>query len=237
MSDGPEPARINVRKLTVQGRPVLWTCANTKPSPNASESKKENKSRLLSVLLRDFQGIRYGTKARPAEVPYSIDIVFDRMGKPRLLLNDALAPSISFSHCGGMTWAAMAGHESDVGIDAARAEEFRGDYPFHKVFNGHELELPLKKTKGDRAESAALVWSAKEAYVKAIGCAFHLFSPLEVTATPLIVERDHSLLRLRLSDRSQERIALYGGCQMDVISFRFEKLWASIAAMDRNARC
>ena len=225
---------IRVHKLSVQGRPVLWSCASPKPSPNAAESKKENKSWLLSVLLRDFRGMTYGTDPKSTELPSDFDIILDRMGKPFLVLNDSVGPGISFTHCNGMTWAAMTDPESNLGIDAARAEEFQGDYPIHRVFRRDELDPLPEKTKGDRAESAAMVWSAKEAFVKAIGCAFHLFSPLEVSATPLEVQPDHSRFLLQLLDKALERFPFNGKSQAEISSFRFADSWVSVAAVGRN---
>jgi len=133
-----------------------------------------------------------------------------------------------------MTWAALGWPDSEVGIDAARAGEFEGDYPLHRAFHRSELDPLLEKTGGNSSESAALVWSAKEAFVKALGCAFHLFSPLEVSTAPLTLRSDYALLRVQLLDKGLKKVRCGGGSQMEITSFRLGGTWVSIAAADRN---
>lgn len=224
----------DVRELNIQDRPVLWSCCGLSPSANRSERREEKKERLLRALLRSFMASGRGADLRVTEHPFSYNVIFERLGKPRIVLNDAMGPSISFSHCSGMTWAALAGHDSEVGIDAARADEFEGDYPLNRAFHSGELDPLLEKTGGNRSESAASVWSAKEAFVKALGCGFHLFSPLEVTTAPLALQSDHALFRVRLSDKGLEKVRCSGESQMEITSFRLGEVWVSIAAADRN---
>ena len=81
-------------------------------------------------------------------------------------------------------WAALCGDESDIGIDVAGADEFRREYPFHRVFHPQELQHALRLAGGDLKNASALLWSVKEAVVKALGCAFHLVDPLQITICP-----------------------------------------------------
>jgi phosphopantetheinyl transferase len=224
----------NIRELSVQGRSVLWSHCGPSPFANGSESRKEHKERLLRALLRSFMTSGLGADLGITEHSFSYNVIYDKLGKPRVVLNDVMGPSISISHSSGMTWAALAAHGSEVGIDAARSDDFEGDYPLHRVFHGGELDLLLEKTDGNRSDSAALVWSAKEAFVKSLGCAFHFFSPLEVTTTPLALQSDHALLRVRVSDKGLEKVRCINDFPMEITSFRLGEVWVSFAAADRN---
>jgi phosphopantetheinyl transferase len=169
------------------------------------------------------------------------NLVYDGLGKPLLLLNDALGPNISFSHCNEITWAALASSDTDVGIDAERAEGFGADYPFRRVFHidepGDEFTPLLKHNGGNRSECAALLWSAKEAFVKALGCAFHLFSPLEVNVVPLALQSDRALLLVQLSDKGLERLVARRKSHVDISSFRIDGVWVSVAVANRHCIC
>jgi phosphopantetheinyl transferase len=77
-----------------------------------------------------------------------------------------------------------------VGIDVAYPEEFAGGYPFARAFKPEEMECARALCHNDTARGAALIWSAKEASVKATGAGFNLFDPLEVrVGTPLFREQ------------------------------------------------
>ena len=67
-----------------------------------------------------------------------------------------------------------------IGIDAAEADEFKCPYPFYRAFGKDEFNGVTDLCDGNQAEAAALLWSIKEAAVKAIGCGFHLLDPLEI---------------------------------------------------------
>jgi phosphopantetheinyl transferase len=184
-------------------------------------------------MLNRFRETGKHLDTTSGNAPFSPHITYDRMGKPRLVLNGALEPSISFSHCDGMTWGAMAVPALGIGIDAARADEFGQTYPFHKVFSSGELEPLLEKTD-DLDESAALLWSAKEAFVKALGCGFHLFSALGVRVSLLHWEHNSATLKVRLSETVLEKLTLDVGSQIEIASFRFVGAWVSVALLDRN---
>jgi phosphopantetheinyl transferase len=100
-------------------------------------------------------------------------------GKPYLLLDNQEGPSLSFSHGAGRIWAAMSGMGS-VGIDVAYPEEFISGYPLARAFRPEELEYARALCPNDTARGAALIWSAKEASVKATGAGFNLIDPLDV---------------------------------------------------------
>ena len=228
-----ERQRIKVQELVVGKSPLLWSCTSSRFSTDDSKSRKENKERLLAAMLDRFRETGKHLDTTSGNAPFSPHITCDRMGKPRLVLNGALEPSISFSHCDGMTWGALAEPGFEVGIDAARADEFWRTYPLHRVFNSGELEPLLEKTD-DLDESAALMWSAKEAFVKALGCGFHLFSPLGVRVSLLHWELNSANLQVRLSETVLEKLTLDVRSQTKIASFRFVGAWVSVALLDRN---
>ena len=118
-----------------------------------------------------------------------IQVVRDPLGKPHLLLEGHRGPAISFSEGGGAVWAALCGDESDIGIDVAGTDEFQGDYPVGRVFHARELQHAVRLAGGGVATASALLWSVKEAAVKALGCGFHLVEPREVCVHPSVAWR------------------------------------------------
>jgi phosphopantetheinyl transferase (holo-ACP synthase) len=70
-----------------------------------------------------------------------------------------------------------------VGIDVAWPAEFAGRYPYTRAFESKELESARMLTCGDSSRSAALLWSVKEAAVKAVGTGFHRHDPRHVNVS------------------------------------------------------
>jgi phosphopantetheinyl transferase len=86
---------------------------------------------------------------------------------------------LSFSHQEERLWAAM-GSYGCVGIDVAYPEEFTGGYPFKRAFRAEELDCVRALCDKNTARAAALIWSLKEAAVKAAGTGFNCCGPLQV---------------------------------------------------------
>jgi phosphopantetheinyl transferase len=121
------------------------------------------------------------------------------LGRPCLLIGDKPGPSLSFSHGEGRIWAAMCDTGS-VGIDVAYPEEFAGDYPFARAFRPEELDFARELCHNDTTRGLALIWSAKEASVKATGAGFNRLDPLDVrVGAPLL--REQGILFEVLADR------------------------------------
>jgi phosphopantetheinyl transferase len=88
-----------------------------------------------------------------------------------------------------------------VGIDVACPEEFADGYPLSRAFREEELDWAGAFCRNDTARGAALIWSAKEAAVKATGAGFNLLDPLEVrVGAP--VYRERGILFEVLADRA-----------------------------------
>jgi phosphopantetheinyl transferase len=124
-----------------------------------------------------------------------------------------------------------------VGIDVAQAEEFSDGYPFSRVFYEEDLTVTLKKTHDDVQEAAALLWSAKEAIVKAIGCGFHLLDPIDVRVVPLFDEGSEYILRGQVRSRSLGPLPVPMYLDVPVSAVREENTWICTALLDLGHKC
>ncbi len=165
---------------------------------------------------------------------FPIQVVSGRLGRPHLRVGELRGPAISFSKGGGRVWAALSGDESDIGIDVAGPDEFQGEYPFHRVFHQEELHHALSLVGGDLEETSALLWSVKEAVVKALGCAFHLVDPRHITVYPSAGGGGGYTFAVGLSGKALERFPLAAGRSLRVRSLHQGKLWLSIALWNRR---
>jgi phosphopantetheinyl transferase (holo-ACP synthase) len=124
---------------------------------------------------------------------------------------------------------------SDIGIDAAETDEFSKEYPFHRVFHAQELQHALSLTSGDLKKASALLWSIKEAAVKALGCAFHLVDPRQIIVCPSSAEKDGwYIFTVLLSGKAPVRVPIAAGRSLWVRSLPMRKMWLSIALLDRR---
>ena len=162
-----------------------------------------------------------------------IQVVRGLLGKPHLLLGEYRGPAISFSEGGGKVWAALCGDEFDIGIDVAGTDEFQKEYPFHRVFHPQELQHTLRLAGGDLEKASALLWSIKEAVVKALGCAFHLVDPRHITGYPSVGGDGGYTFPVGLSGKALVRFPM-AGRSLWVHSLPRRNMWLSIAMLDRN---
>ncbi len=169
---------------------------------------------------------------------FPIQVVRGLLGRPHLLLGEYRGPAISFSESGGKVWAALCGDESDIGIDVAGTDEFQRKYPFHRVFHAQELQHALRLAGGDLEKASALLWSIKEAVVKALGCAFHLVDPRQITVYPSTggaVGGDGGYtFPVGLSGEAQMRFPISASRSIWVRSLPQRKMWLSIALLNRR---
>jgi len=167
-----------------------------------------------------------------------IQVVRGLLGRPQLRRGEHPGPAISFSEGGGKVWAALCADGSDIGIDVAGADEFPAAYPFHRVFQPRELEHALTLAGGELAAASALLWSVKEAVVKALGCAFHLVEPRQITVYPAVAEAagedGGQTFPVGLSGRARERFPLAGSRSLWVRALPQRRLWLSIAHLQRR---
>jgi hypothetical protein len=209
----------------------------TETAGGQEKNVEEARRRLVSILWDHLVAMDtpfWTSSLSSNRAAFPIQTVRDSLGKPHLLLGAYWGPAISFSEGGGKVWAALCGDESDMGLDVAEAAEFQGEYPFHRVFNAEELQHMLKSADGDLGEASALLWSVKEAVVKALGCAFHFVDPLQIHVYPSIEEDDGFTFPVRLSGKALARFPIGAGLCPWVRSFPQMKMWLSIAVLSRH---
>ncbi len=102
----------------------------------------------------------------------------DSLGCPHFLYPDTL---VSYSYCNKTLWSAV-GKSAGLGVDAAAASEFEGDYPFHRVFHTEELRL-VQQMCHKTTSGAAFLWACKEAVAKAMGTGFNTIDPYDIIIT------------------------------------------------------
>lgn len=214
-----------------QGETVLYACSLCDRA-----NRMADKIHLLSILLEHLAGMEGSpwTDSRFSNIAdLPIQVVHDPLGRPQLLLGDCDGPAISFSECGGKIWAALCNDTSNVGIDAAGTDEFPKEYPFGRAFHAQELQHALRLAGGDSEKAAALLWSIKEAAVKALGCAFHLVDPRQIYVYPSAAEKNgwHTFT-VRLSGKALVRFPMMASRCILVRSFFQEKIWLSIALLN-----
>jgi phosphopantetheinyl transferase len=211
-----------------RGPRVLCACIRLPYSDRNKSRRNWAKQTAVSELL-PFVSQRNGEFRRDmaARAP-NIEVMSDSLGKPYLLIDGSDGPAVSFAYEGDTMWVAVGREGSSVGIDAAESASFRGSYPFHRAFHEGELELG-----GEKDEVAALIWSAKEAVVKALGCGFHLVDPLHLRVEPCSGEHGKSLLKVHLVDRSRERLPLQAENPVPVSFFRYSTMWVSVTSVGR----
>jgi phosphopantetheinyl transferase len=161
-----EPAAPQFLSGLGPGSPVIY--ASDLPGSGAKE-------RLVRRLLAGLPG---QTTDGPSHL---VTLETTALGQPRLCLGGHPGPAVSFSQTPHCLWAALA-PDGQVGVDAALASEFAAAYPLARVFQPAELDWARPLCGGDTAGAAALLWTLKEAAVKALGVGFHLLDPLALEA-------------------------------------------------------
>jgi phosphopantetheinyl transferase (holo-ACP synthase) len=195
--------------------------------------------RLVSILwehLVTTDSPRWQCHASSSSAAIPIQVVRDPLDKPHLLLGECRGPAISFSESGESVWAALCGDESDIGIDVAETDEFQGDYPFHRVFNAEEFQQAVRLAGGDVQQASALLWSIKEAVVKALGCGFHLVEPRDIDIHPAVEEGGEYTFPVSLSRKVLGRLPMIAGRSLWVRSLPQVKMWLSIAFLNGQHR-
>jgi hypothetical protein len=149
-----------------------WQLSPHQCGPVVYAATPSGKEFLLEQLLAALPG-----QGLPLQLTHG------SLGQPILLLDGAPILSVSFSLGGGLIWGALAG-AGRVGLDAAFAPDFPPDYPLQRVFSPEEFGWTCALLGGDASRAAALLWSLKEAAVKALGVGFNFLAPREITTGP-----------------------------------------------------
>jgi len=138
-------------------------------STGFSEDKNATKNMLARELLQ-----RGGFML--LEETNALFIKNNQYGCPQLESQHSLV--ISFSSVGQRVWAAVAQADA-LGIDVEASESFRAPYPYDRVFQTDELHH-VSSFCVNKEDSAALLWSCKEAAMKNRGTGFHCIDPRDV---------------------------------------------------------
>ncbi len=212
---------------------------NSAASAGCQTSRAETRRRLVTILWEHLRAKKSPSWNSPcfsngAELP--IQIAHDALGRPHLLLGEHRGPAISFSTAGEEVWAAICGDGLGIGIDVAGNAEFQEGYPLHRAFHEQELRHALESAGGDVPKAAALLWSVKEAVVKALGCAFHLVDPLDIHVRPSAGEGFRHAFSVRLSGKARTRFPAANRQPITVRSLAQTETWLSIAALNWDHR-
>jgi phosphopantetheinyl transferase len=204
-------------------------------------NREEAKRRLVSILwdhLAARESPLWKRSQSSNRDAFPIQVIHDPLGKPHLLLGEHRGPAISFSECGGRVWAALCADESEIGMDVAGPNEFKREfqreYPFHRVFHTEELQHALRLEGADAAKASALLWSIKEAVVKALGCGFHLVDPREIYVHPSVEGGGGYTFPLCLSGKALVRFPTAASRPLWVHSLPQRKMWLSIALLNQR---
>ena len=217
---------------------VLYACSPSNPEAIADRRARRmaDKVHLVSILQEHLAGMEGSPWmgchfSKRADLP--IQVVHNSLGRPQLLLGEYEGPAVSFSQAGGRIWASLCGDASDIGIDAAGTDEFPKEYPFQSGLPCPRASTGLEADKRRFEKASALLWSIKEAAVKALGCAFHLVDPRHICVYPSAVEKDGwHVFTVCLSGKALVRFPMMASRCIWVRSLFQEKLWLSIALLN-----
>jgi hypothetical protein len=226
---GSGPTRREVSSLRFDEVEVYFASMATGRRPLDRNSRGVGKHILASALWREFLALHNRTGVEHPAGNCQIRIGSEALGRPLLLVGNSAGPCISFTHGHGTMWAAICEESSSCGIDTARPDEFEEDYPFDRAFHGEELGGALLYVGEDRQERAAMLWSAKEAVVKALGCGFHSIDPLDVRMGSFALTEKGLCSLARLARGPTNRPEL-----ISVRSFRPRGAWVSVAVVSRQ---
>jgi phosphopantetheinyl transferase len=164
----PDPLANRVVPRLGRGGPVVY---------GAAAAGAAARELLAGRLLASLAGLAPEWAGSPAWGVLAV--AAGPLGRPLLTIGGRVGPSLSFSEAGGLLWGALAGR-GQVGVDAAREEDFAPPYPYSRALGREEWDWAWRHCQGRAAAAAALLWAAKEAAVKALGTGFHTLDPLDI---------------------------------------------------------
>jgi phosphopantetheinyl transferase len=226
---------LRVKELCLDRDVVLLVSDCTGEDMRKHPARRERNTALAAMLLNSCRGVRHGFPSSTRPTMNQVELVLGFLGKPELRVEGRKGPSVSFSHPMQGTWAALCLSGGSVGIDATDPREFVGAYPFDRVFHPEELRVAEAAIGSDRLACAALLWSSKEAVVKALGCGFHLIDPLDVRILPMAASRGISRAGVSFSDVTKVGFQALHDATVRVACFRESTLWVAIAVSSWTA--
>ena len=184
----PNLAEIYLLPGPVLGEPIVYAAVEVKDG--ARELLVARLLEALADLAPEWTGVlEWG--------PVLLDT--GPLGQPLLRLGAQPGPSLSFSEAGDLLWGSVAGG-GQVGLDAAREEDFSPPYPYSRAFGPAEWDWAWRHCQGRTATAAALLWAAKEAAAKTLGVGFHTLDPLDLEVVLLSPAWDGLQLMVRVPE-------------------------------------
>lgn len=226
---------VKAVRFPYQSGTVLYACSScdTESVSDHRARRTADQIHLVSILLDHLTGMEESPGRFSNRADESVQILHDPLGRPQLRLGELDGPAISFSEGGNKLWAALCEGASGIGIDVAQTADFPTEYPFHRVFHAQELGHALKLTGGNWKRASALLWSIKEAAVKALGCGFHLVDPRHICVDPSAAEMDGGyIFTVRLSGKALLRFPWMDGRCLWIHSLFLATMWLSIARLN-----
>lgn len=224
---------LDLYSLKFRSTRVFFGCVPAGVSSPVGSEREAARAGLISSLLGAVSGNETAPDQRVENGLSGFQVVHDGLGKPELILGGGRSLPVSFSYSGRSIWAAVNASLLSVGIDAARADEFPVGYPFARAFHEEELMHADLRIAAGVGDAAAMLWSAKEASVKAFGCGFHLLDPLEIMATNQKVHREMFECNLVVKSAKLSKQTLFCHRRVVVRSMKLGPDWVSIAVADQ----
>jgi phosphopantetheinyl transferase len=168
-----------------------------------------------------------------------VKVFHNQYGKPQLLGPHPPYPAVSFSYGANRLWGALGKPGASLGFDVAEAGEFPPGYPYHRLAAPEEWAQVTDHLGQDKSEAAAMLWAAKEAAVKALGCGYRGFSPLQVKLA-LRAEKARVIFFCASIDRTAKaKFHGLSGSTVAIVVWRWQKAWLALGRSSKEplAQC
>lgn len=200
--------------------------------PRSFKVRTETKTMLAGALWKALGRAEHDVIQSTRQA--GAKIISGGLGRPLLAVKGRWLTNVSFAYSDAELWAVMCCPIWSCGIDVAWAQEFGADYPYHRAFSREELSSTLTVMGCDRDEAAALLWTAKEAVVKATGCGFHLVDPHDVRVAVIRCRDTVCELQAHVTHRGRTAPARSNEMRVAVRSARSGKYWVSVVMIEKE---
>lgn len=208
--------------------PLTWFTSSNRDFRQAREGAR---STLVRFLLSRWPAGTYR-----GYLSQEINVFHDPYGKPLLLGPQPPYPAVSFSYGINCLWGAMGKPGDHLGLDVAEAGEFPAGYPYHRLAAAEEWAAIKDFLGRDKSESAALLWAAKEAAVKALGCGYRGLSPLQVKLALKAGQAGGCFYCVRLDQAAEKKLPSLTAVTVRVAVWRWQCAWLALGRPSQESR-